>query len=161
MLQFAGLLCVALLSGFADVPTVAPEKAAEYKDKEVSIDMTVKSGRLSKNFCFLNSEEDHKSAKNFTVILKEKGISAFKAAKIEDVSKHFNGKKIRVVGKVTIHKDKPQIEVEKVDQIKIIEEGDALKDVPTTDAKEDEVIESDEKEAPSKASKKEYRRRGN
>jgi DNA/RNA endonuclease YhcR with UshA esterase domain len=89
-------------------------------NEKVTVEMDVKStgGRVA---CFLNSEGDYKDAKNFTVFIPEEALAKFKAAKIEDPKAHFKGKTVRVVGTMTLYRDKPQIKVDSPDQVTIVE----------------------------------------
>jgi DNA/RNA endonuclease YhcR with UshA esterase domain len=83
--------------------------------------MEVKSAALRGSVCFLNSQEDFKDARNFTVFLGKDALEKFREAKIEDPAAHFKGNTILVTGKVTLYRDKPQIAVDGPDQIKIEE----------------------------------------
>ena len=105
-----------------EITTIKPEEAAKYYDKQVSVKMTVQSSKLLKNqnLCFLNSAKDHRAADDFAVVLKEKALKEFTDLKVDDPAAYFKGKTITVTGKVEKYKDKPQIVVEKTDQIRII-----------------------------------------
>lgn len=120
VLSIALVLMVGVLPA-QDAKTVTPAEAAKKVDEQVTLRMEVKSSGMSKASVFLNSEEDHKSDKNFTVFIGREALAKFKDAKIDNPATHFKGKTILVTGKVSSHKDKPQIAVTAVDQIKIEE----------------------------------------
>ena len=54
---------------------------------------------------FLDSEADYKDPKNLAVVIAHEHAEAFKKAGIADPSKHYDGKSIRVTGKVIREKD--------------------------------------------------------
>ena len=100
------------------------EEATKQVGKEWTATMTVRStgGDRTGARVYLNSETDFRSETNFAVALTMKGLKAAMAkAKIADVRKHYLGKKIRVTGKVTLYRDKPQIVVEEMKQIEVVE----------------------------------------
>lgn len=103
-----------------DGAPLSPADAAKKVDQKVTVEMVVKSVG-GKTAVYLNSEDDFKSDKNFTVFVPAKAVEKFKAAKIDDVAKHFKGKTVHVTGTVTLFKDKAQIKVEGPDQIKVVE----------------------------------------
>lgn len=102
----------------ADEP-VAIKALADSEGKEVSVKFEVKSSYFDKKreMVYLNSESDHKSDENFTILLRKSGIDAFKEKSIDDPAAHFKGKTILVKGTVKIYKKKPQIQVDSADQI--------------------------------------------
>lgn len=109
----------------AELSVIKPEDAASNVDKEVVVEYTVKSARIldDKNVGFLNSEGDNRDEKNFTAFVTPKGMRAFKdERKIENPGAEYLGKKIRVKGKIEMHKSKPEIKVERPEQIEVIEE---------------------------------------
>jgi DNA/RNA endonuclease YhcR with UshA esterase domain len=100
---------------------ISPEEAAKQVNEKVTVKMEVKSAALRGSVCFLNSQEDFKDAKNFTVFIAKDALQKFQEAKIDDPAAHFKGKTILVTGKVTLYQEKPQIAVEGPDQIKVEE----------------------------------------
>ncbi|MBN9522429.1 hypothetical protein J0H58_28570 [bacterium] len=99
---------------------LTPADAAKKIDQKVTVELVVKSTG-GKTAVYLNSEDDFKSDKNFTIFVPAKAVEKFKDAKIDDVAKHFKGKTVHVTGTVTLFKDRPQIKVEGPDQIKVVE----------------------------------------
>ena len=118
---FASFLGFSL--AFAEDPPkpISPTEAAKKVNEEVTLQMEVKSATLRESVCFLNSEEDFKNAKNFTVFLDKESLAKFKEAKIEDPAAHFKGKTVQVKGKVMLYRDRPEIKVSGPDAIKIVE----------------------------------------
>jgi DNA/RNA endonuclease YhcR with UshA esterase domain len=83
--------------------------------------MEVKSAALRGWVCYLNSETDFKDSKNFTVFIDKDALAKFKEAKIEDPAAHFKGKPVQVKGKVTLHRDRPQIKLSGPEAIKVVD----------------------------------------
>jgi DNA/RNA endonuclease YhcR with UshA esterase domain len=100
---------------------IGPAEAAKKVNEEVTLRMEVKSANLRENVCFLNSEEDFKDAKNFTVFIDKEALAKFKEAKIEDPAAHFKGKTVEVKGKVTLYRERPEIKLSGPDAIKVVE----------------------------------------
>src|SRR5438132_745493 len=96
----AVLVAVVATTGFADEPVkpLTPADAAKKINEKCTVEMEVKSVGMpsSGKVVFLNSEEDFKSSKNFTVMLGEKALDQLKKAKVDDVSVHYKGKTIQV-----------------------------------------------------------------
>jgi DNA/RNA endonuclease YhcR with UshA esterase domain len=105
-----------------DAPkSIGPAEAAKKLGEQVTVRMEVKSAALRSSVCFLNSEEDFKDAKNFTVFLDKEALTKFKEAKIDDPAAHYKGKTIQVKGKVNLFRDRPEIAVSGPDQIEIVD----------------------------------------
>jgi DNA/RNA endonuclease YhcR with UshA esterase domain len=100
---------------------VGPAEAAKKVNEEVTLQMEVKSATLRGGVCFLNSEEDYKDAKNFTLFIDKEALAKFKEGKIEDPAAHFKGKTVLVKGKVELYRDRPEIKVSGPDAIKLVE----------------------------------------
>jgi DNA/RNA endonuclease YhcR with UshA esterase domain len=100
---------------------ISPEEAAKKVNQEVTVQMEVKSAAVNKGVCFLNSEENFKDAKNFTVFIDKDTLAKFNEAKIEDPATHFKGKTIQVKGKVTLYHDRPEIMLSGPDAIKVVQ----------------------------------------
>jgi DNA/RNA endonuclease YhcR with UshA esterase domain len=104
-----------------DTKAIGPEEAARKVNETVTVRMEVKSVGSSKSVYFLNSKEDYKDEKNFTIFLPAETVKKFKEAKVDDLVKHFKGKTVEVTGKVILYREKPEIKVEELKQIKIVE----------------------------------------
>ena len=91
----------------------------EHIGKEVSVEFVVASSRAldSGKFCFLNSQKSFTHKENFTVAIDAKAIAKYAEMDIAEPSEHFRGKTVRVRGKVTLHRQKPQIVVSDPAQI--------------------------------------------
>jgi alkaline phosphatase D len=97
-------------------------EAMKQVGKEWTVTFTVGSvgNTRSKSMYYLNSEKDFRSEKNFPVVLDMKALKKeLKDAGITDPKEHFGEKKITVTGKVTLYREKPQIMVKSLKQIKV------------------------------------------
>jgi DNA/RNA endonuclease YhcR with UshA esterase domain len=95
-------------------------EAAKNVGDRVTVEMEVKS-MGGKGPYFLNSEVDFKDTKNFTLFIPKDAVEKFEKAKIDELPGHYKGKTLRVTGTVSLYREKPQIEVEDPEQIKIVE----------------------------------------
>lgn len=141
------LLCVNALGADETVKTIGPDEAAGRVDQLVTLKMQVKSAALRNELCFLNSEENYRDDKNFTVFIGREAMAKFKEAKIPDPAARYKGKTIVVRGKVTLHREKPQIAVTGPDQIKVLETKNI--DAKNSDTKSSDT-ENDEKKSGEK-----------
>ena len=99
----AVLLIISPSASRADDPkpkVIPATEANDHLDKPCIVEMTV---RLSKNAeprkeFYLDSEEDFHDPKNVAVVISYDALDAFKKAGIDDPSKHYLSKKIRVEG---------------------------------------------------------------
>jgi DNA/RNA endonuclease YhcR with UshA esterase domain len=115
------LLCLPLVRAEDKPKPLGPAEAARKVNEEVTLRMEVKSASLRKDVCFLNSEEDFKDGKNFTLFIDKEALARFKKAKIEDPAAHFKGKTVQVKGKVILYRERPEIKVSGPDAITIVE----------------------------------------
>jgi DNA/RNA endonuclease YhcR with UshA esterase domain len=115
------IICLSAANGEDAPKPIGPAEAVKKINEEVTLQLEVKSVSLRKDACFLNSEEDFKDAKNFTVFIDKEAIAKYKEAKIEDPATQFKGKTIQVKGKVTLYRDRPEIKVSGPDAIKVVE----------------------------------------
>jgi DNA/RNA endonuclease YhcR with UshA esterase domain len=104
-----------------DVKPLTPEAAAKKIDETCTVQMNVKSTGKGKGVFFLNSKEDYKDTDNFTVFISKTGVEKLKETKIDDPAAHFKDKTILVTGRVKLYRDKPEIVVEKADQIQVLQ----------------------------------------
>lgn len=100
---------------------LTPEEAAKKVNEKCMVQMEVKSAGKGEGVFFLNSKENFKAPGNFTVFIGKECAAKFKEAKIDDPATHFKGKTIRVTGTVKRYRDRPEIVVEKPDQIQIVD----------------------------------------
>src|SRR5262245_5891775 len=122
MFAFVSFCLVVFQASANDQPKpISPVEAAEKVNEVVTLRMKVKSAALREGVCFLNSEEDFKDAKNFTVFIDNESLARFKEARIENPAAHFKGKTIQVKGKVTLYHDRPEIKVSGPDAIRVVE----------------------------------------
>src|SRR5262249_27875096 len=72
---------------------ISPADAARKVGEKVTVEMTVASTGGRGNRLFLNSEKNFRDGKNFAIVLDmKKAGDKFKEKKIDDPSKHFEGK---------------------------------------------------------------------
>jgi DNA/RNA endonuclease YhcR with UshA esterase domain len=100
---------------------IGPAEAAGKVNEQVTVEMEVKAATLRGSACFLNSQEDFKDPKNFTLFIDKDALGKFKEAKIDDPAAHFKGKVVRVEGKVVLYQNRPEIKLSGPDDIKIVE----------------------------------------
>ncbi|MBL9123324.1 MAG: hypothetical protein JNG90_06795 [Planctomycetaceae bacterium] len=122
-----GLLLLAVLTRVAaggdDPPPkkIAPHEAAAHVGAKCVVEMEVRSSRRGENpIVFLNSEEDFRVDRNFTVVIFEAGLERFRDQGVTDPAAHFAGKRIRVTGTIEEFKGRPQIRADQPRQIEIV-----------------------------------------
>jgi DNA/RNA endonuclease YhcR with UshA esterase domain len=126
VLTLAGWAVFACLSNLeiraADPPVIKVAEVAQHVDKEATVELVVQSSRLldTRAFCFLNSEKEFDDKDNFTVAIRGAALDEFAAKEIKDPAEYYRGKTIRVTGKITLYKERPQIVVEGPKQIVVI-----------------------------------------
>lgn len=122
---FAGVSCLVFCLPLARADQqqkpLGPSEAAKKVNEEVTLEMVVKSVGKGNEVYFLNSEEDFKDTKNFTIFIDMAVLAKFKEAKIDDPVAHFKGKTIQVKGKVVLYRDRPEIKVDGPNSIQIVE----------------------------------------
>ncbi len=115
------LVCQVRAEDPPKVITVA--EAIQKVNEDVRLEMKVNSASLRNEMCFLNSEQNFKDEKNFTVFISREVLPKFKEKMIDDPAAHFQGKTVQVRGKVTLYKERPQIALTGPDAIKIVEKN--------------------------------------
>jgi uncharacterized protein (TIGR03067 family) len=90
---------------------IGPDEARKKVDADVTVRMVVKSSALRGEVAFLNSEEDHRSDKNFTIFIGKDVLPRFRDAKVDDPAENYRGKTIVVKGKVVLYRERPEIAV--------------------------------------------------
>jgi hypothetical protein len=115
------LTCSLLLADDKSQKPITPAEAAKMVDQQCTVEMKVQSTGKSRTLVFLNSEENYRDDKNFTVVIFEKGLEGLKKQKIDDPATHYKGKTVRVTGTVTLYNQKPQIKVEDAEQIQVVD----------------------------------------
>ena len=86
----------------------------------VTLEMEVKRTGGAGDLIFLNSLDDFRDKKNFTVVLTK--AYQDKEKDIKNPRQYFRGKKIRVNGKVESFRETSQIKVSDPKQIKVVGE---------------------------------------
>jgi DNA/RNA endonuclease YhcR with UshA esterase domain len=117
------LLCLPafVTAGGDDTKPLTPEAAAKKVGEKCTVEMKVLSVGQGKGVYFLNSKEDYKDAGNFTFFINKEGVESLQKAKIDDPVAHFKGKTVRATGMVKLYNDRPEIVVEKAEQLQIVE----------------------------------------
>jgi alkaline phosphatase D len=116
-----------LQPGRRKVKGEGPDLAAEalkHVGKEHTVEMVVQAVGKTRGgtHWFLNSLVDFRDERNFAVVLETKAVGpALKAAKVEDVARHFRGKKVRVRGVVSVFNGRPQIVVKDLKQVQVVD----------------------------------------
>jgi alkaline phosphatase D len=100
-------------------PLTDAEVVKKHVGKEVTVEMTVNATGASQTRTFLNSAVDRNSDENFTVVLPTAAVEAFKKAGVDSPRDHFKGKRVKVTGKLSLFREKPQIVVDDPKQIEI------------------------------------------
>jgi DNA/RNA endonuclease YhcR with UshA esterase domain len=108
-----------LITAAAETTPLTPAEAAKKVNEKVVMQMEVKSTGGDNNR-YLNSEEDFKDPRNFTIFIAKNDLEKFQKAGVEKPEVHFKGKLIEVTGTVVLQKEKPQIKVSEPEQIKIV-----------------------------------------
>jgi alkaline phosphatase D len=103
--------------------TVTPAEAAKRVNEKVTLEMKVQNTGKARDDSrvFLNSA-DFRDRDNFTVVLDMRKVAeALKAAGVANPQTYYKGKTVRVTGTVSVFRDSPQIVVEDVGQITVVE----------------------------------------
>jgi uncharacterized protein (TIGR03067 family) len=110
------------LTAAEPVAPLTPAEAAKKVNEQVTVQMDVKAANGRASYCFLNSEDNFRDPKTFTVYINRDALKKFKDAKIEDPAAHFKGKTVRVTGKVVLFNNRPEIVLAGPDAIKVVGE---------------------------------------
>jgi alkaline phosphatase D len=98
---------------------ITTEEAAKKVGETVTLEMEVKRTGGAGDRIFLNSLDDFRDKKNFTIVLEK--TYQDKEKDIKNPRQYFRGKKVRVTGKVDTFRDAVQIRVTDPKQIKVVE----------------------------------------
>jgi DNA/RNA endonuclease YhcR with UshA esterase domain len=118
------LLSIGPVAAQKDDKPIPPAEAARKIGELVTVEMKVQSSRFieNKGVAFLNSEEDFRNEKNFSVMVSKKAVARYKKMNIDDVATHFVTKTIRVTGTIALYKDKAEIVVNDPKQIQLLDD---------------------------------------
>jgi hypothetical protein len=102
--------------------SITAEEAINRVNESVIVEMLVQRTKCctGSSQVFLDSEPNHRDPKNLGVVITVEGRPKFVAAGIDDPSAHFNGKTIRVQGRVIRKEKGPYIEVTDPSQIEVV-----------------------------------------
>jgi DNA/RNA endonuclease YhcR with UshA esterase domain len=116
-------IATATLVQAADEP-IAPEKAREFANKKVTLQMEVKYTKNllkeKQEVVYLDSLKDFKDKNNIAIVVHKMAAEEMEKAGIKDPATHFMGKTIKVTGLVKLRDDAVRIHVDKADQISIV-----------------------------------------
>jgi len=104
-------------------PLTAPE-ARKKVGAKITVEMKVQltKDRLEKRGeIYLDSETDFRDEKNFAVVITKTGAAKLKEAGIDDPANHYRDKTIRATGEVKLVDDRPRIEIDAANQIRIVD----------------------------------------
>jgi hypothetical protein len=98
---------------------IAAEDAPAHFGRRATVEFEVRNGSVINEgrMGFLNSLEDFRDPKNFTVVLNEQALRAYTTAGIVDPTKHFRGKRVRATGTIELRRGQHQILVSEPSQI--------------------------------------------
>ncbi len=115
----------ALLADQASPQVVAAADAKAHLDETCTVEMTV---RLTKyvpdKVCYLDSEKDFKDPKNVAVLIAAADLDAFEKAGVKDPDAFYEGKVIRVTGKLVFESEQVRIHVSDPKQIVVVDKKD-------------------------------------
>lgn len=101
-------------------PSPSPAAAIPWREAEkhegetVTVEGTIAATHNSGNACFLNFDRDYK--RTLTLVIFQKRFAAFPP----NPERYYKGKTVRVTGIVTRHGGRPEIVLERVEQITVI-----------------------------------------
>jgi len=125
---FVAATLLAPLTGRAADPAPAaatkiePKDARNHVDQRVTVTFKVQHTKASTDpdRVYIDSEKDYKDPANLGLLIDAAGLAAFKKAGIEKPAEHFDGKTVRVTGKVFLKDGLVFIALEKPGQIEIV-----------------------------------------
>lgn len=128
MLFQARTVCLLLLTAVTAIATaesIGPIAARDKVFKKVTVEMKVKSARHLKKtgLCFLNSEKNYRNNDNLAIVIPREALADYLGMGIDDVAAHYINKSIRVTGKITLHREWPQIRIDSAKQIETVKES--------------------------------------
>lgn len=123
----AAFIVISIAPAAEPAKPLTPAEAATKVNEQVTVQMDVKAASLRGTNCFLNSEENYRDAKTFTVFINKAALDKFKAAKIDNPATLFRGKTIQVTGKVVLYQNRPEIVLSGPDAIKIVGDPEMAK----------------------------------
>ena len=123
-------LTIALMAGTSpdgEKPpkVVAACDAKNHIDEQCTVEMTVQASKnaFTRREYYLDSEKDFHDEKNLAVVISHDHADLFKKAGVNDPAEYYEGKKLRVTGKVIRENKQVRIRVEDPKQIKVMEKG--------------------------------------
>lgn len=126
------LVCHSAAVAEDEPKVIKPDEAVAYATEKVTVEFKVMNSNMikdrnGKDVVFLNSMKDYKDDDNFTVVMFQDAVDEFQEHDIDDPSKHFKDKKVRVTGGIELRRGKAQIILKKMEQIEIVKEAEKRK----------------------------------
>lgn len=118
------ILCGQVISPESALPVIEWRDAAQYVDQEVIVQGKIVAAKKIAKICFLNFD----TARSFTAVIHESNFKNFP----ESPEKAYVNQLVRIRGVISEYKGKPQIEVIRPDQVRILEKAEPVTPAPTT-----------------------------
>jgi endonuclease/exonuclease/phosphatase family metal-dependent hydrolase len=112
------------LSAEAALPVINWADAGKYLDREVIVQGRIVDGKVTKNICFLNFD----AARSFSVIIHQPNFKNFP----QPPEALYPTKIVRIRGVVVEYRGKPQMELIRPDQVRILEKEEPVTSQPTS-----------------------------
>ncbi|MGE3313788.1 MAG: hypothetical protein AB7O26_01645 [Planctomycetaceae bacterium] len=104
--------------------SIKPEEAKKHVGKKCVVEFDVKKTKhaIHRKKYYVDSEEDFHDIKNIGIQIDEPmALRLREEKKVEDVVKHYAGKRIRVTGVIKLEDDLPYIKLATPDDLEIVE----------------------------------------
>lgn len=108
---------------------IRPEESKDHVGQSATVEFVVHNTKLQtdKTYGFLNAEKDPTDPKDFIVFISSGALNKLEAdANVAQLANYFLCR-IQVTGNIQQYREKPEIVVDSLDQIKIIERPKAIK----------------------------------
>jgi hypothetical protein len=103
--------------------TIQADQARAHLGERVTVTFKVQHAKFATepDRVYLDSEKDYRDPKNLGVLIEAASLPAFKKAGIDKPADHYDGKTIRITGKLFEREKNVFIKAEKPDEIAVIE----------------------------------------
>jgi endonuclease/exonuclease/phosphatase family metal-dependent hydrolase len=108
----------------AALPVIDWQDARKYVDHEVIVQGRIVEAKSITKICFLNFD----AARSFTAVVREQNFKNFP----QPPDALYNGKLLRIRGVITEYKGKPEIEIIRPDQVRVLEKEEPVASQPTS-----------------------------
>ncbi len=104
---------------------LTPKEAIDKMGQTVTVEMLVKSTKIAKDHCYLDSAGGFNDTHNLALLIGKEAMAKFKESGIDNPAVQFKGKTVRAHGKVTHYGIHPEIKLTGPDDIQIVESKEA------------------------------------